>query len=95
MLVVYQPAASKPVGDLCNYVRVTASAAWHVRLDAAAARELDAGSSCWSKRMTYMLQKSPAVSGKLRKVYVVNYGQVMFNDIGDADHRWHQSAYSR
>ena len=46
MLVSYQPAASKPVGDMCNSVGATASAAWHVRLDPAAARELDAVSDC-------------------------------------------------
>lgn len=45
MLVVHQPATSKPVGDLFNYVGAKASHAWHVRLDAAA-RELDAVSGC-------------------------------------------------
>ena len=34
-------------------------------------------SGCWSNRLYYMLQRSPAVTGKLRKVYEVNYGQVM------------------
>ena len=51
------------------------SAAWHARLVAAAARQLDAGSSCCSKQMKYMLQRSPAVSGSLRKVYVIEDGQ--------------------
>ncbi len=45
MLVVNQPATSKPVGDLFDYVGATISAAWHVRLEAAA-REFDAVSGC-------------------------------------------------
>ena len=50
-LVVHQPAAGKRVGDLVSYVGATASAAWSAHLVAAAARELDAVSSCWSKRL--------------------------------------------
>jgi len=42
-------------------------------------------SDCWPNRLyTYdMLQRSPAVSGKLRVVYGVKYGQVMSDDVGD------------
>ncbi len=42
-------------------------------------------SDCWSKRLYDMLQRSPAVSGKLRVVDGVNHRQVMSDDIGDAD----------
>jgi len=45
VLVVHQPAASKPVGDFFDYVGATASAAGQVRLDAAA-RDLNAVSGC-------------------------------------------------
>ena len=94
MLVVHLPVTSKLVSDLFNYVGAKASDAWHVRLLVNLMRCQVAMSGCWSNRLYYMLQRSPAVSGKLRKVYDVNYGQVMFSDIGtgDADQ---QSACSR
>jgi len=59
VLVVHQPATSKPVGDFFNYVGTTASAAGRVRLDAAA-RELNAvsGLLCVTHFRTTTMQGS-------------------------------------
>ena len=66
MLVLHQPAVSKLVGDLFICVRVTDSAAWQDRLDAAAARELD-GVKFLVKTTENHAAKEPCSSRNLRK----------------------------
>ncbi len=96
MLAVHQPASSKHVGDLFSYVGATASAAWHARLDAAAARELDAVSTQCGVNLLFKTTVLHAAE-ELCSIRQVAHGMrcqlgQVFSNIGDADQ---QSACGR